>query len=159
MLKRLLRYPIRQFHRIENRFLRFLFVGVINTAFGYLMFLFFLWIGLHYSLSLLFSQILGVLFNYKTTGYLVFENKSNKLVLRFFLVYVAIYFINLLELYLLNLSGLYPYLLSQDWISFVHDLPIDQSKLSNAIGQAIVILPNAIIGFLLNRAFVFRENQ
>lgn len=155
MIKRIAKYPIDLLWRIENKFIRFIFVGVLNTAFGYFLFLLFIWLGLHYSLSLLFSQILGVLFNYKTTGYIVFETKTNKLILHFFLVYGFIYLVNVGELFLLKHSGIYSYILSQEYLSFVHNLPIDKSKLSDAIGQAIVIIPNAFLGFLLNKLFVF----
>lgn len=157
MLQKILLYPIKLFWKIENKLLRFLFVGALNTAFGYFLFLFFIWIGLHYTLSLLFSQIIGVLFNYKTTGYLVFENKSNKLILQFFLVYGFVYLLNVLELYLLGKSGLYEYILSRESLQFIHSLPINQDKLSDAIGQAIVIIPNSLLVFFLNKRFVFQK--
>lgn len=159
MLKRILLYPIHLLWKIENKFLRFLFVGALNTAVGYLLFVFFIWIGLHYSLSLLFSQIIGILFNYKTTGYLVFESKSNRLLLKFFLVYGFVYLINVLELYLLNHSTFYDIILSSKYLNFVHNLPINPDKLSDAIGQAIVIFPNAILTFLLNKKFVFKSSS
>lgn len=157
MIKRLLLLPIHLLWKIENKFLRFLFVGGINTAFGYFLFIFLIWIGLHYTIALLVSQIIGVLFNYKTTGYIVFQNKSNKLLIKFFLVYGAVYLINVIELFFLKQSPLYDIILSTDCFSFIHSLPIDTSKLGNVIGQAIVILPNAIITFFLNKIFVFKE--
>ncbi len=159
MLQKILLYPIKLFWKIENKLLRFLFVGALNTAFGYFLFLFFIWIGLHYTLSLLFSQIIGVLFNYKTTGYLVFEYKSNKLILQFFLVYGFVYLFNVLELYLLGKSGLYEYILSRESLQFIHSLPINQDKLSDAIGQAIVIIPNSLLVFFLNKRFVFQKKN
>lgn len=159
MIKKLVKYPIGLLQKIENKFIRFLIVGVINTGFGYFLFLFFLWIGFHYSLALLFSQILGILFNYKTTGYIVFENKTNRLIFQFFIVYSIIYLINVGELFLLKRTSIYEFILSQPYLEFIQSLPIDNDKLSNAIGQAIVILPNAIIGFFLNKIFVFRDKQ
>ncbi|MDD2530612.1 MAG: GtrA family protein [Bacteroidales bacterium] len=159
MLQKILLYPITLILKIENKLLRFLLVGLLNTAFGYFLFLFFIWIGLHYSLSLLFSQIIGVLFNYKTTGYIVFENKSNKLLFSFFLVYGFVYLINVLELYFLGKSELYEYILSRESLQFIHSLPINQDKLSDAIGQAIVILPNSLLVFYLNKKFVFEKKK
>jgi putative flippase GtrA len=159
MLQKILLYPITLIWKIENKLLRFLLVGLLNTAFGYFLFLFFIWIGLHYSLSLLFSQIIGVLFNYKTTGYIVFENKSNKLLFSFFLVYGFVYLINVLELYFLGKSELYEYILSRESLQFIHSLPINQDKLSDAIGQAIVILPNSLLVFYLNKKFVFEKKK
>lgn len=159
MFKRILLFPIHLLWKIENKFLRFIFVGALNTAFGYFIFLFLIWIGLHYSLALLFSQIIGVIFNYKTTGYLVFQNKTNKLIIKFFIVYGLLYLLNVLELYLLNQSGLYEYILSNESLKFIYDLPINHDKLGDAIGQAIVLVPNAIIGFFLNKLFVFKEKE
>lgn len=159
MFKRILLFPIHLLWKIENKFLRFIFVGALNTAFGYFIFLFLIWIGLHYSLALLFSQIIGVIFNYKTTGYLVFQNKTNKLIIKFFIVYGLLYLLNVLELYLLNGSGLYEYILSNESLKFIYDLPINHDKLGDAIGQAIVLVPNAIIGFFLNKLFVFKEKE
>ena len=159
MVKRILLFPIHLLWKIENKFLRFIFVGALNTAFGYFIFLFLIWIGLHYSIALLVSQIIGVLFNYKTTGYLVFQNKTNKLIIKFFIVYGLLYLLNVLELYLLNGSGLYEYLLSSDSLKFIYNLPINPNKLGDAIGQAMVLVPNAIIGFFLNKIFVFKDKE
>ncbi|MCK9162831.1 MAG: GtrA family protein [Bacteroidales bacterium] len=159
MIKRLILFPIHLLWKIKNKFLRFLFVGGINTVFGYLLFLFLIWLGLHYTLALLLSQIIGVLFNYKTTGYLVFQNKSNNLLIKFFLVYAFVYLVNVVELYFLKQSSFYELILSKDYLRFIHNLPIDTTKLGDAIGQAIVILPNAILTFFLNKIFVFKENK
>lgn len=54
----------------------FLLVGVMNAAFGYGCFAAFLYLGLHYSLALLLATILGVLFNFKSIGALVFGSKK-----------------------------------------------------------------------------------
>jgi putative flippase GtrA len=134
-------------------------VGLINTLFGYLLFIFLIWLNLHYWLALLISQIIGVLFNYKTTGYLVFENKSNKLIFYFFLVYGFMYLINVLELYFLDSSSLYENILSLSFLDFIDNLPLNQDKIGNAIGQAIVIIPNSVITFFLNKIFVFKDEK
>lgn len=157
MVKQLIKAPIALLQRIENKFIRFLFVGVINTAFGYGMFLLFIWFGLHYSIALFCANFLGILFNYKTTGYIVFETKSNKLLLHFFLVYGIVYLFNLLELYLLDKSDLYETVLAWDFLQFINDIPLDAHKIGDAMGQAITLLPNAVLSFLLNKIFVFKQ--
>lgn len=157
MVKQLIKAPIALLQRIENKFIRFLFVGVINTAFGYGMFLLFIWFGLHYSIALFCANFLGISFNYKTTGYIVFETKSNKLLLHFFLVYGIVYLFNLLELYLLDKSDLYETVLAWDFLQFINDIPLDAHKIGNAMGQAITLLPNAVLSFLLNKIFVFKQ--
>ena len=140
-IKQLIKAPVRLLQRIENKFVRFLFVGVINTMFGYGMFVLFIWFGMHYSVALLCANFLGILFNYKTTGYIVFETKSNRLLLHFFLVYGIVYLFNLGELWLLDA------------------LPLNKAKIGDAIGQAITLLPNAILSFLLNKVFVFKPKE
>ncbi len=83
------------FHKyIQNKFIRFIFVGGLNTAFGLGVYCLMIWIGLSYIWATLISQVLGVLFNFMTTGTLVFENNDKRLIFRFILSYVLTYFIN-----------------------------------------------------------------
>jgi putative flippase GtrA len=147
------------FWKIDNKFLRFLVVGCLNTAVGYGLFVLLIWLGLHYGIALLISQILGVAFNYKTTGVLVFESRSNKLLLHFFAVYGVVYLINLFELYLLNKSSLYEVILSSHWLDFLKTMPLNPNKIGDVIGQTIVTFPNAMLAFFLNKIFVFSSNK
>jgi putative flippase GtrA len=55
----------------KHRFVRFLLVGVLNTIFGYFLYGTLILIGLDYKLAVLLATILGVLFNFQTTGRLV----------------------------------------------------------------------------------------
>jgi putative flippase GtrA len=113
--------------------LRFLVVGGINTLFGYSVFALFILLHLHYVLAALLAQICGVLFNFKTTGFLVFKNKDNRLVFRFFGVYLFTYLLNIGLLKLFDLNGV-----------------------SNSlVAGAFIALPLALISFILNRKFVF----
>ncbi len=116
------------------RFIKFLGVGVINTLFGYGIFALFLFLGLHFSLASLFGTIFGVLFNFFTTGRIVFNNKNNLLLWKFILVYAILYAINLFSLFIINYfnGNLY-------------------------IGGFLLLGPMAIIAFLLNHLFVFNE--
>lgn len=119
---------------IENQFVCFLMVGVINTIFGYLVFAFFIYLKLHYSLAALLGTIAGVVFNFKTTGRLVFKSSDNSLILKFFMVYGVVYLLNVLCLAFFNAL-----------------------KVNNYIAGAILILPLGIIAFLLNKWFVFKN--
>ena len=56
----------------KRKFVRFLLVGVLNTLFGYFSFATLIIIGLDYKLAALLATIIGVLFNFQTTGRLVF---------------------------------------------------------------------------------------
>lgn len=118
----------------DNQFVRFLLVGVLNTAFGYGCFALLLLLGLHYSFALAISTALGVLFNFKSTGALVFGSRDNRLILRFVGTYVVVYFCNLLGIRLLVQAGLTP-----------------------AVAGALLVLPAAVLAFALNKRFVFHH--
>lgn len=78
-----------------QRFAKFLFVGGINTAFGYLVFLVSYWlIGVH-QIAILIATVVGALFNFFTTGRYVFDNKDGRALLRFLTAYAFVYCVNL----------------------------------------------------------------
>jgi putative flippase GtrA len=120
------------FFKIDVQLVKFLIVGGINTLFGYLIFAFFIFINFHYSLAALISTIAGIIFNFNTTGRLVFNNRNNRLIFRFFGVYLIIYGLNILFLKLLG-----------------------SMQMSMFIAGAVIILPVAVIAFLLNKYLVF----
>ena len=70
---------------------RFAFVGVLNTAFSYLIYAVFLFVGLSYQLSNFLALVVGILFSFKTQGSLVFNNSNNRLLGRFALSWALIY--------------------------------------------------------------------
>lgn len=82
-------------NNISNKFIRFIFVGVLNTIFGYGVYCLMILIGFSYVWATLISQILGVLFNFITTGNLVFEDNDKRLIFKFILSYITTYFINI----------------------------------------------------------------
>ena len=122
-----------KFFTLDNNFVRFILVGILNTIIGYGLFVLFIYLGLHYSLAVLLSTILGVLFNYKSIGSLVFSSKTKSLH-RFVAVYLFIY--------CLNVSGL--------WIILTYT-GIENIYLSGAI----LLAPMAVVSFVLNKKFVF----
>ena len=117
-------------------FVKFLVVGGINTLFGYGIFAFFLYIGLHYSLAALFSTILGIFFNFKTTGRLVFGSKDNSLIFKFFGVYGFTYIFNVMGLKIFLMFGV-----------------------NNYIAGAILMVPMVIMAFLLQKKYVFEPKS
>jgi putative flippase GtrA len=116
----------------SHQFIRFLAVGVLNTAFGYGCFALLLYAGLHYAFALLASTVLGVLFNFRSTGVLVFHSRDNRLLLRFAGVYAVVYLCHLLALKLLVVQGLTP-----------------------LMGGMLLVLPMAVLSFILNKRYVF----
>lgn len=107
-------------------------MGGINTLLSYAVFAVFIVLGLHYASAALIATICGILFNFKTTGTLVFKNRDNRLIFRFFGVYVVTYLLNVGLLRLFDMAGV-----------------------SSLIAGAVNVLPIAVISFLLMRKFVF----
>ncbi len=116
----------------EKQFIRFLFIGGVNTLFGYSVFALLIFLRLHYSLASLFATILGMLFNFQTVGRFVFASHNQKLLIKFLGVYSFIYILNVVSLYFFNLKGV-----------------------SNYVSGAILIFPMALVSFYLNKRFVF----
>ncbi len=117
----------------SERFIRFLIVGVINTGFGYGLFALLIYVNFHYTLASLVSTILGVIFNFKTTGIIVFRNNNNNLIFRFFFVYGITYALGLIFLYITNMLNI-----------------------SNYAAWAVWLVPAAIISYFLQKVIVFR---
>jgi putative flippase GtrA len=124
----------------KHKFARFLLVGVLNTLFSYFLYGTLILIGLDYKYAVLLATILGVLFNFQTTGKLVFGSKNNKLIFRFVLVYVA------------------TFLLYVEALRVVDAMNINiEQKTKMLIAGAILVFPLAVISFVLMKLFVFRE--
>jgi len=80
--------------KIQNKFIRFCFVGCLNAGFGWGVYCLAILVGLPFYVATLVSNVLGVLWNFMTTGTLVFENREKKLIFRFIVCYIINYFIN-----------------------------------------------------------------
>ena len=119
--------------RQNQQFVRFFGVCVLNTLFGFGCFSLLLSIGVHYTIALALSTICGVLFNFKTIGTLVFHSKENWRIFRFILVYILIYFFNAAGIYLVERCGG-----------------------GALLGGAIMLLPAALLAYLLQKRFVFK---
>lgn len=117
----------------NSRFIKFLFVGGINTLFGYTSFAILIFLKLDYRIALLIATVCGVLFNFKTIGTLVFKKKSNRLITRFVIVYLLTYLLNIGFLQITNHLGI-----------------------SLLISQLFLLFPLAIISYFLNQKFVFK---
>lgn len=115
---------------------RFLAVGVLNTLFGYSVFAFALWLGLHYSAALAVATVLGVLFNFQSTGRLVFGCHDPGRLLAFVRVYALIYVLNVATVAILVQLGADAY----------------QAGL-------LALLPIALISYKLNATYVFKQQK
>lgn len=94
---------------LSPTFIKFVLVGILNTAFGVGIYCLFIRLGFQYAIATLLSTILGVLWNFKTTGRLVFGSKDNSLIFRFVLCYCITYGFNVAVIYCFKLCGINDY--------------------------------------------------
>ncbi len=110
----------------QVRLLRFLAVGLINTAFGYTVFALLVLAGLGEQMALALAFALGVLWNYATHARLVFGTRGRGRILPYALAYAGIYALNAAFLKAATAGGLSP-----------------------LMSQAILVLPMAVLSFIL----------
>lgn len=120
----------------DRQLLKYLIVGGVNTLFGYTCFLVLITAGLADWLAMALGTVLGVIFNFFSTGGVVFENRDPRRLLRFVPLYALLYAINLASLKVLLALGLNVYLAS-----------------------SLLVLPMAFLGFVLNKNWVFRRSN
>ncbi len=119
--------------RVSPEFLRFLAVGVVNTVFAYGVFALLTWLGLHYPLAIGLATVIGVAFNFQSTGRLVFGGAPTGLFFRFVAVYAFLYVLNVASVALLLRQGFNAY-----------------------VANGLTVVPLALLAFALQRRFVFR---
>ena len=119
----------------RGQFLLFCVVGGFNTIFAYSIFALFTWLGFSSALASLAQICIGALFNFISTGSIVFANKNIALVWRFVGVYLITY------------------------LAYAGTLRVLESSIPNQyIRGAILALPLAFLTFFLLKKFVFRQN-
>ncbi len=91
--------------QIDLLFIKFVLVGIINTMFGYGLFAFLLYCNIHYALASVLATIISVLFNFKTTGTLVFKNHDNRLIFKFVSVYCFTTILSIIGLKITKIFG------------------------------------------------------
>ena len=121
--------------KVPEQFIRFLIIGTLNTAFAYGLYALFIFVGCHYALAVFLSTVIGICFSFKTLGTFVFDNPDNRLIFKFFSVYVVCYFVNVGILKLLTEAGM------------------QNLYLAGLISSFLV----ALVSFFLNKFVVFRR--
>lgn len=120
----------------HQRLVKFILVGMVNTVFGYSVFaILFLITDLH-NVSVIAATIIGIIFNFFTTGRIVFGNKSLRALLPFVLAYGVALGLNLLVLNGLLWAG----------------VPV-------LLGQALSLPVVVIVSYLINARFVFHNSR
>lgn len=119
----------------RHRWLRFLLVGGMNTAFGYGIYALLLFAGLNYALANLLALWLGLVFSFRTHSGLVFRQRQWRRFFRYLLSWCAIYLLNIGIIALLLQRGISAY-----------------------VAGIITIAPAAVLSYLAQRHFVFRPS-
>ncbi|MCM1531230.1 MAG: GtrA family protein [Bacteroides sp.] len=123
---------------LDKKLIRFFLVAGLNTLFGWCVFsLLRLLVTDNRNIAALIGQIIGILFNFKTYGSIVFKNGKYYLLPRFIAVYVIMYFANIGGMAVLD-----------------HFLEI-----SDYVNAAVMSIPVGFLGFVLNKLFVFERSQ
>lgn len=122
---------------MDARIIKFLSVGVLNTAFGYAAYTILIYINVPYLTALLVATIAGVTFNYFSIGRLVFEAKGGIAV---FAKFIAAYGL----VYGVNAVGL--------------ELSIKHLQLNPYLGQALCVPPSVLLSWLLMNYWVYKND-
>ena len=122
--------------KLDTKFVKFILVGILNTIFGYCIFATLLFIGFHYTLAVILGTILGIIFNFKTTGLLVFNSTNNLIIFKFVLVYATICLLNIVLLTIAKYLNINLYL-------------------AGFVLTGIM----AVMSFLLNKYWVFKNDE
>ena len=113
--------------------IRFALAGVLNTGFSYGVFAVLLHAGAGAMPALIGTTVASLLFNFQTSRQLVFQQGRPGQKWRFLILYAGLIFMNWLALRIMASAGI-----------------------AEIAGQAIIILPVAILSFAGQRRFVFK---
>ncbi len=120
---------------LQKQIIKFILVGVVNTIFYYILYSFFIFIGLKYFFAVTLATIFGVLFSYKTFSKMVFnQNKSST---KSLFKFISIYLVNIaLNIFIIKLY-----------------LYIDTNLYIAGFVATVLV---AIFSFFLNKFYVFK---
>jgi putative flippase GtrA len=126
----------------SKQVIRFILVGGLNTLFGFLVYSGFILLDSPTWVALLGSNVAGIIFNFFTIGGMVFFDLSPMRFPLFVLSYTAVYVINL-ELI--------------DLVIAISHGRIAAMEHGRIVAQAILVLPMAVLSYLILRNYVFRK--
>lgn len=123
------------FHKIINNIkIKYFAVGILNTLFGYTLFILLIKIELNYLIAQLIATIFGLCFNFFSYGNLIFKIKNKYIFMKFIFSIIISYIFNSIALYYLH-----TYLF-----------------LSSIVAAFILIPPTLVFNFILHKNYVFR---
>ena len=124
------------------RLVRYFVIGGINTVFGYGAYAAFVYVGFHYAAAAFLATVVGVLFNFFTTGRFVFRQVMHaRLMVRFVAVYAVVYVVNVAAL------------------TALQHVAIGSYRLDPYVAGIVLVLPIALLSYALMRRFVFARDH
>lgn len=115
------------------RFIRFVVVGVLNTAVGWGCFAVLVVVGVPRPAALLGATVLGMLWNFQATGRVVFGGSPWHLLPRFIAAYAGVYLFNLAVLEVLCRGF----------------------GVGTLLGQGLALAPTVVVSYFTLRTWVF----
>ncbi len=118
---------------LQGQSVRYILIGILNTAFSFGCYSLFIFLGLTVPIASLIALVLGVFFSFVTQGTLVFRNASGVALIKFIVTWAMMYCLHVLIVQSLMSYGINPYL-----------------------GGVVAMCVTTVISFFLMRDFVFR---
>ena len=115
--------------------IRFLFVGMLNTLFGYSLYALLIFSGVNYFYSLMLTTIIGVIFNFCSIGKMVFQGVGGRIT---FIKFICVYFV----VFVFNAYSL--------------DYLVAETSLNPYISQGICLVPSVCFNWLMLKNWVFK---
>jgi putative flippase GtrA len=121
---------------VTHRFLKFLVVGGLNTAFNYGIYALFIYLGAGYFIAATMSFVIGIFVSFLSHGRYVFQSRASPY--RSFFLYV----VSWIALYVANVSvlGL-----------------LVRNGVDSYLAGALMVPPMAVLSFVVLRFIVFRH--
>ncbi|MFT3906015.1 MAG: GtrA family protein [Steroidobacteraceae bacterium] len=117
---------------IDRQFARYVVVGAFNTGASYLVYAFFIWLGLAFQWANLCALAVGTLISFATQSRFVFANRNWRRIAPYTLVWGLMYCLNIGLIWIFKQSGL------NDYVAGLAALPV-------VVGTS----------YLLQKSFVF----
>ncbi|WP_129101905.1 GtrA family protein [Arcobacter sp. F2176] len=122
---------------INAKFIKFIFVGVLNTIFSYIIFVLIFYFSNNKEVTLTLSFVIAIIFNYLMISKYVFDDKKALYkLLKFFLVYLLLYIVNIVHL----------------------KVTVDFYGLNVYLAQFLTLLYLPLLSFYINNKYVFIKN-
>lgn len=121
---------------LKLQFVRYVLVGIGNTAFSYGIYAALIFAGLDFRVANLLALVLGIAFSFTTQGTVVFQNATRVTFVKFVLAWVLIYIFNISVIDLLMRASMSAYL-----------------------AGAVAIIPGTLVSYFILKFAVFAPRR